>query len=301
MSCCGNTMALGMPYGGNMNTLRCNSNLCSGSGAGGGQGACQRQGLGPRKKREKTKEHIRDYILNMLGAPTIEDLELDEQNIDFAIEQALKVFEDYAPMEYYSYYTFYTVPGKSVYEMPPDIGMIRSVEYKNMGTFSFQASDLDGVIPIEYFYPGGLDSMQAGMLNPTQPIWGKAADWTVFKMYERLYSKMASGLGGWEWIGGYRHIKLYPTPCGGQKVGVRYIQKCKDWEDATDAMQVGALTYAKEILGRIRGRFKNPPGPNGGLQMDGDQLIQEAREDREKWKEDLIWRYGDPQLPITYY
>ena len=150
MSCCGNTMALGMPYGGNMNTLRCNSNLCSGSGAGGGQGACQRQGLGPRKKREKTKEHIRDYILNMLGAPTIEDLELDEQNIDFCVDQALKIIEDYAPQEYFSYYTFNTIPGKSVYEMPPDIGIVREVFYKQTGTFAFQSSDLGAIMPVEY-------------------------------------------------------------------------------------------------------------------------------------------------------
>jgi len=28
--------------------------------------------------------------------------------------------------------------------------------------------------------------------------------------------------------------------------------------------------------------------------LDGDQLIQEAREDRKQWFEDLIYKYGDP-------
>jgi hypothetical protein len=63
-------------------------------------------------------------------------------------------------------------------------------------------------------------------------------------------------------------------------------------------MQDGALAHAKIMLGRIRSKIKNPPGPNGGIQLDGDALLQEGREDRTKWLEDLIVRYGDLP-PIT--
>ena len=79
---------------------------------------------------------------------------------------------------------------------------------------------------------------------------------------------------------------------------VHYLQKKTDWGEVTQAMQEGALTYAKEILGRIRGKYKNPPGPGGGVQLDGDNLIQEAREDRQKWFEDLLYKFGDIP-PIT--
>jgi len=80
------------------------------------------------------------------------------------------------------------------------------------------------------------------------------------------------------------------------KVAVCYIQKCKDWENVTQAMQEGALSYAKEILGRIRSRIKNLPGPGGGIQLDGDQLIQEAKEERKQWMEDLIYKFGEPGI-----
>jgi len=234
----------------------------------------------------------------MLGAPTLK-LELDEQNLDFCIDEVLRVFEDYAGKEYYSYYTFITTPGKSIYEMPPDVGLIRNVYYKETGNFAFQASDLDGAIPIEYFYPGGsYASIQGGLIDPVQPIWGRMGEWVLYKQYEQMFSRISSNLGGWEWVGGLKHIKLYPVPSKAQKVIVHYLQKCKDWAEVTQAMNEGALTYAKEILGRIRGRIKNPPGPNGGVQLDGDQLIQEAREDRQKWFEDLIYKFGDI-LPIT--
>ena len=77
--------------------------------------------------------------------------DIDEQALDFCVDQSLKVFEDYAGREYFSYYVFDSVAGKSVYEMPPDVGLVRNVFYKEIGSFGFQSSDLDGAIPIEYY------------------------------------------------------------------------------------------------------------------------------------------------------
>ena len=73
-------------------------------------------GIGPRKKREKVREDIKDFVLVMLGAPVVK-IELDMQNLDAAVDQALKIFQDYAPREYFEYYVFNTTPGKSVYEL----------------------------------------------------------------------------------------------------------------------------------------------------------------------------------------
>lgn len=300
---CGNTMVLGSSLNNGMKTAMCNSsvsatNYCGGKSGLGPVDPTYKDKLGPRPNREIVRQQIRDYILLMLGAPVVK-IELDEQQIDFAIDQALKIFEDYAPREYFSYYTFTTSPGKSVYEMPPDVGMIRQVYYKEMGNFAFQSSDLGGALPIEYFYPGGAyASIQGGMIDPTQPIWGRMGEWTLYKQYESQYSKSASNLGGWEWVGGYRHVKLYPIPYRANHVIVHYIQKNKDFMEVTQAMQEGALTYAKEMIGRIRSKYGNPPGPGGGIQLDGMTLIQEAIQERKDWKEDLIHRFGDI-LPIT--
>ncbi len=302
MACGNNTLALGRPTTSGMNAVSCPSSACGGPNGNSATGGLSCAGVGPRHKREKVREEIRDYILNMLGAPQVQ-LELDEQNIDFCINWSLKIIEDYASNDYFSYYTFFTTPGKSVYELPPDVGYVRSVEYNKVGQFSFTASDLGGSIPLEYFYGAGGsagDYGGTGFVNPVQPIWGKMGEWVLYKQYEQTYSKVSSNLGGWEYIGGHRHIKLYPIPCRSQKVAVHYLQKCKDWEDVTQAMGEGALSYAKEILGRIRGRIKNIPGPNGGIQMDGDQLLQEAKEERKQWMEDLITRFGEPQMPITF-
>lgn len=290
MSCSGsNTLAVNRPSMNNMASMQCNS-ACSDLGH---ADPLNKSRLGPRRQREKVREQIKDYCLHMLGAPVVK-LELDAQNLDFAVDQAMKVFEDYAGREYFQYYVFDSVPGKSVYQMPDEVGIVRNVFYKEVGNYAFQASDMGGVIPLEYFYPGGsYNSIQGGLIDPIHPIWGKMGEWVLYRQYEQMYSRTSSALGGWEFLGGTNAIKLYPIPYRVQKVMVHYMQRNKDWAEVTQAMQEGALTYAKEILGRIRSKYQSVPGAQGAVAMDGSTLIQEAREDRQKWFEDLIYKFGD--------
>ena len=150
-SACGNNLlAISRPSQSSMSTLQC-AGTCAADDLGHAD-PLNKSELGPRPKRTQIRAQLRDYILNMLGAPAIK-LELDEQNIDFAVDQALMIFEDYAGREYFSYHVFNTTPGVSVYKMPPDVGLIRNVFYKEMGNFAFQASDLDGAIPIGILLP----------------------------------------------------------------------------------------------------------------------------------------------------
>ena len=291
-NCNSNTLVIGRP------TKDAVGNLCNTCTNLGPTDPLNISQLTSRPNREKVREQIKDYVLLMLGAPVIK-VELDQQQLNLAVDESLKIFEDYAPREHFQYYVFPTTAGKSVYELPAEVGMVRNVFYKEQGTFAFQASDLDGAIPIEYFYPGGAySSIQGGLIDPIQPIWGRMGEWVLYKQYEQMYSRVASNLGGWEWLGGLGSIKLYPTPGATQRVIVHYLQKHKDWGEVTQAMQEGALAFSKIMLGRIRGKYANPPGPGGGVQLDGQQLVQEGMDDKNQWEEKLINKWGDI-LPIT--
>jgi len=249
--------------------------------------------LGSRKNRSKVIAQIKDYVLLMLGAPVI-SIELDQQQLDACVDLSLQILEDYAPREYFQLYVFLTSPGKSIYKMPPEVGYIRNISYKDVPTFNFSASDLGGAIPIEYFYPGGAyNSIQGGMIDPMQPIWGNMGEWVLYKQYEQMYSNVASNTGGWEWHGSYDQIKIYPIPMRSHSVIVHYIQKNKDWNRVTQAMQEGAIAFAKIMLGRIRSKIKNPPGPNGGVQLDGDTILAEGLQEKKDWEERLLTRFGD--------
>ncbi len=249
--------------------------------------------IGPRKHRELVREQIKDYVQLMLGAPVLR-LELDMQNLDAAVDLSLQVFEDYAGAEYYNYYVFNTTPGKSVYTLPADVGIVRNVYYKEQPSLTFNASDLGGALPIEYYYPGGsYASIQGGLMDPNQPLYGRMGEWALYKQYEQMYSRLSSQIGGWEWVGGYCNIKLYPIPCRCWPVIVHYLQKKPDFKQVTQSMQEGALIFAKIMLGRIRSKYKILPGPAGGTQLDGEALLEEAKVEKLAWQNDLIYRYGD--------
>lgn len=303
MGCCGsNTLIVGRPSQARYDQL-CAQSSKSGP-AGCGTGACNApvaphdRRLSPRKYREKVREDIRDYVLLMLGAPVVK-VELDQQGLDLAVDQSLKIFEDYAGREYFDYHTFTTTPGKSVYKLPDDVGMVRNVFYMEQGAnFAFNSQDLGGVIPLEYFYPGSASSFVTGMINPVQPMWGNMGEWVLFKQYENMYARTSSQIGGWEWVSDLGYIKLYPIPCRCQKVMVHYLQKCKDWKEVTQAMQEGALAHAMIMLGHIRGKYQQPPGPGGGMALDGEYMKTKGWELKEKWQEELIYKFGDI-LPIT--
>lgn len=261
---------------------------------------CGGRGLGPtdplvnigrRPNRDKVREQIKDYVLTMLGAPVL-PLEMDDQQIENCIDFALQIIEDYAPAEYFQYYSFYTNPGQSVYKMPSDVGYIRSISYKETANYAFSASDLGGVIPLEYMGAGAYGSI-AGGINPQQPVWGKMSDWVLYKQYEDMYNRVSGQQGGWEFLAGYEHVKLYPIPYRTYPVVVRYIQKKMDFRQVTQAMQEGALAFAKIVLGRIRTRIANPPGPNGGVQLDGATILAEGLQDKKDWEERLLTRFGD--------
>jgi len=255
--------------------------------------------IGPRRNRGKVIEQIKDYVILMLGGPVI-DLELDDQQLDLAVKQTLKVMEYFAPREFFRYYTFATLPGKSVYKMPDDVGYIRNVFYRQTAEFAFQSTDLQGALPIEYFYPGGAySSIQGGLIDPIQPIWGRMGEWVLYKMYERMYSRVSSGLGGWEFIGGYRYIKIYPIPYRAYHVIVQYMQRCNDWDDVILAMQEGALAHAKMMLGTIRKKYQGGLGPSGGMTLDGEAMYQEGKAEYVQFKEDLLFKWGDIPPIIT--
>jgi hypothetical protein len=247
--------------------------------------------LAPRKNREKVREQIKDYVLLMLGAPVV-SIELDQQQLDGAVDFSLQIIEDYAPREYFQWYVFPTVPGQTVYAMPDDVGLIREVAYKETAQYAFSASDIGGVIPLEYMGAGAYGSI-AGGINPQQPVWGKMNEWILYKQYEDMYNRTSGQQGGWEYIGGYKNIKLYPVPYRTHLVAVHYLQRKPDFAQVTQAMQEGALAFAKIMLGRIRSKIQNPPGPNGGIQLDGQTILQEGLQEKKDWEDRLITRFGD--------
>ena len=67
--------------------------------------------------------------------------------------------------------------------------------------------------------------------------------------------------------------------------------------NVSKSIREGALASAMMMVGEIRSKFQNIPGPQGGTVLNGQDILQRGSEMWDKWEERLLSRYGD-FLPI---
>lgn len=286
------------PAEGYINTDEINPNLLSeGESPARDYGDCT---IGPRFHREKVRSQIADYCLLSLGSPTI-DIELDQQQLSLAVDEALHMWEEWAPASYFEWYHFPVQSGQSIYTLPCDVGMIRSVEY--LPPSCNGAQELGGSMPLGWIgdtgYGAGGLAWGAWGYNRYQPYWSYAGEWLMFKQYEDMFERLSSRNGGWEFYEDLNSIKIYPAPmAGGGTVSVHYLQKKKDWKKAEQFMNEYALALCKIMLGRIRSKFSSIVSPGDGITLDGVTLLQEGREEKTQLEKDLIYKWQEP-IPIV--
>lgn len=254
---------------------------------------------GPRFNRERVRSEIADYVLLMLGAPVIQ-IELDVQQLSLVVDEALRIFEEWAPMSYFQYYHFTTTAGQSIYEMPCDIGLIRQVHYMPPscdGATELGGGQVLGWIGDTGYGAGGL-SWGAWGYNRNQPYWGYAGEWQLFKQYEDMFERMSSRNGAWEFFENDRTVKLYPTPhTGNGRVSVHYLQKKKDWSMTHQWMNEYALALGKIIVGRIRSKYSTLLSPGSGVTLDGATILAEGLAEKKQLEQDLVYKFQEP-IPI---
>ena len=69
--------------------------------------------------------------------------------------------------------------------------------------------------------------------------------------------------------------------------------KLRNW------VQRFATACAKEILGQVRGKFTAVPGPGGGTQLNGPALMQQAQQEKEQLRQQLINEIEEPPMFTT--
>jgi len=251
---------------------------------------------GRRFNREKVRSQIADYVIMLLGGPVI-DLELDQQQLSLAVDEALRMFEEWAPQSYFQWYHITTEAMQSIYEMPCDVGMIRSVEYGPPSCDG--ASELGGSMPLGWIgdtgYGAGGLAWGAWGYNRHQPYWGYAGEWVLFKQYEDMFERLSGRNGGWEFYEDLHKIKVYPTPqVGGGEISVQYLQKKKDWKEVHQFMNEYALALSKIMVGRIRSKYSTIVFPGDGVTLDGATILAEGREEKIQLEKDLVYKFQEP-------
>ena len=217
---------------------------------------------------ELTRDSVVDYVRSRLGFPIV-DVELEDEHIDLAIEDALMLFNRY-------------------------IGEIQMrCYYDRIDSFVLDMEEgVRGVCDIKASFPEtnrifaqlNIFELMYKMVYPQLPV----GEWYMMRSFYEMYQRVRGSEAEWEYDAFNR--KLY-VDCAGGPWDI-YVALVKDltmdtlqegYRAYTRMFLDGALAYAKLTLGKIRGKFGGTiPAPGGALMTDADKIEAEAMVELEK-------------------
>jgi hypothetical protein len=216
-------------------------------------------------------------ILHHFGYPNV-NVELTEDQM----EELLRVTGDficqYFPLEErYAY--FYSQPLVEEYDLPEDAYWIREVAWDPVMN---RIQDIFGA-EMFLFNVGNITGIQ-NMLT----------DYHLLQSYRKFSQKILGTDGGWE-ITGDNKIRLKPTPKGSFPVVVRYLPSVDDFQIPShkEVCTRALIAESKIILGHTRRKLSIPSPDGGTMNMDGDALVTEGRDEKKEIIE-LAINLGEP-------
>jgi hypothetical protein len=266
---------------------------------------------------ELSYPNTKNFILGMLGYPTIK-VELTNEQLQMCVDKATFKFTQYMTPKptYYPVYcaggigilspglskdeimAVYSGGGGDVGDLAAMAGMIPDSFLNALGTGN-NAMMIAGNYGAGYTYyaaTGGITITAAGFSSgsgaagggmPLTEIYTRNAylesmayNMGTIPTYE-LYSAWDAGTGKYQ-----DHIRVHPAITG--LILIKYNRPLNEEElDSLEWVQKYALTWGKEMLGRVRSKYATIPGPGGDITMDGAALLSEATTDRAECLKEL--------------
>jgi len=230
---------------------------------------------------------VKDYVLAKLGYPVV-DVELEDFQLNVCIDEAISRLEYHAPDWMTQYATFEVTGGINVYEIPQVVAdNLTDVWYKR-DFFKFGAS------------PGSLEYDFAIMFFTNTGLFNNynVSQYLLMQQYLKQVKNVLGQMSTWQLVNN-KYLHIFPIP-ESSKESVLLEFKAFDPKTIHHAykswIQRYSLCIAKEILGGIRSKYQTLPGPGGGTSLNGEALIQEATQEKERLIEELLTEIEEAPL-----
>tara|TARA_R110002126_G_scaffold92657_3_gene219747 strand:+ start:4623 stop:5504 length:882 start_codon:yes stop_codon:yes gene_type:complete len=237
------------------------------------------------------EENLRDFILARLGHPVIR-VELTPYQMKTCIDEAVGTMYNHAPLFSTQMATFLASKNQSLYEIPSYI--LNNLEYvvykKTLLSIQAQAGTLEFDFFIKYFQDNHLfNNFSVG-------------DFYLLQQNLEMTRKILGQEGSFDVLDN-RYLLLSPKPVtDNQAVILVYRGLNSDTLHPAyrNWIQLYALACSKGVLGQIRGKYQTVPSPGGGARLNGDALIKEASEEKDKLLQRLMDEFEEPPRFSTY-
>jgi hypothetical protein len=116
-------------------------------------------------------------------------------------------------------------------------------------------------------------------------------------MYLKQIRKYLSQETTWNVINN-KYLQIYPVPDNNDPVVLEFrgIDSNTIHPFYKNWIQRYSTAIAKGILGEIRSKFKTTPGPSGGSVLNGEMLVMQSNEEKEKLEEQLLTEVEPPAM-----
>ena len=215
-----------------------------------------------------TKAELEGILLSSLGSGRV-DVELDPSHIDSAITMALLMFSVYAPVEYSINLT--AADGQTKFDLTSLGSDVVITQVNRSGTsitpnidpFSFES----------YISQKGYDIVDVAILQN----YVETVNQTLGKEFQ--------------WRFEYPFLYLNKPLLAGEMLEVKYTKPYQSVEEVPIKYLPFFIRYAKaelkEILARIRGKYRGMPASEGTVEMDYSDLLSEAQTEKQEALKEL--------------
>lgn len=240
--------------------------------------------------RLMTEPELKKWILRRLGSP-VTRVCLDALQVDDAVEEAMRWFAAQKGVD--RDMTIDLFAGQVEYQMPDDCDAVLDV--------AFQVSPLDislifapyniaqdEKVPYSVFTAGATGGLYSSLLQSIQ--------------YVEMAKRMINAERNWLYFPYKKILLLLPDPKGGGKAFIEYKSTCLTLEQLPERdhqmVRRYALAWAKRDLGMIYSKYSSWPTAQGQVQLNGESLINQAKEEMAKL-EDEIYESAKPMAFFT--
>ena len=234
---------------------------------------------------DQDKQSVYDYCKTMLGDGMI-DVELDPKHYEIALDRALAVFRQRSDNSVEESMVFLTLDiDKNEYILPKEIQQVRQVFRRSIGSRSGGGNG--GTV----FEPFNLAYTNTYLLSSTN--MGGLATYDIFAQYQEQVGRMFGSFINFSWVPQSRKLVIQQRPRSNEEIMLWVYNTRPDSaiiQDTYSGQWIKDYTLAncKMMLGQAREKFAQIAGPQGGTQLNGASLKQEAQADIEKLTLELV-------------
>ena len=241
------------------------------------------------------KQDLFQYVQYQLGSEII-DLELDAEHFESAYKNTIGTYRQRAQNAFEESYSFMElVTNVNIYELPQEVYSVRQVFRRTFG---------DSTGPFaSNFDPFSQASLNVYLMNFN--VAGGLATYDFYSQYVELAGRMFGAYMNYTWNPVTKKLQLIRDPKGTGENVLLWVYQTKPEVQLLSDYQISQwirdymVGACKMIIGEAREKFSQIAGPQGGGQLNGQQMKSEGQAIMDAKVEELKL-YVDASQPLTW-